>query len=407
VSHAPEKRPSSERSEGRVERPPWLDRAFARLFGDDDDTRFGAGWISGAGSVFLGAVALLGVVVFWFPGALSTAAFRARYPIGLLRGVLEGVIAAAFTLGALSMALRRRKVLGAVGVSLSLLATLGGGGDVPVEGEVAGTVSLGLDWFLLNLLLLTVVFVPLERAFARLPDQTTFRAGWTTDGVHFMISHLAVQALTFVTLLPARALMRAWDPGALREAVASQPLGLQWVEVVVVADLGQYWIHRAFHRVPFLWRFHAVHHSSRALDWLAGSRLHLVDVVITRGLVLVPVMTLGFSPAAVYAYVVFVSFHAVFIHANVRFRFGWLDHVLATPRGHHWHHAVTPVDKNFAVHLPVLDRLFGTLHLPGDEWPSEYGIDGPPVPAGWWAQLRWPLASASRRGPPRMTAPSP
>jgi lathosterol oxidase len=151
--------------------------------------------------------------------------------------------------------------------------------------------------------------------------------------------------------------------------------------------------------VPVLWRFHATHHSSRAIDWLAGSRLHVVDVLATRGLVLVPVFLLGFAQPALYAYLVFVSFHAVFIHANVRFRFGWLDFVIATPRAHHWHHAVAPVDKNFAVHLPVLDRLFGTQHLPRDvsgedsmeRWPAAYGIEGHPVPEGWWSQLRHPF----------------
>jgi len=88
---------------------------------------------------------------------------------------------------------------------------------------------------------------------------------------------------------------------------------------------------------------------------------------------------------------VFVSFHAVFIHANVRFRFGLLEQVLATPRAHHWHHAVAPVDVNFAVHLPVLDRAFGTQHLPRDAWPEAYGIGGDRVPEGWWPQLLWPL----------------
>ena len=89
---------------------------------------------------------------------------------------------------------------------------------------------------------------------------------------------------------------------------------------------------------------------------------------------------------------VFVSFHAVFIHANVRFRFGPLEQLLATPRVHHWHHAVTPVDVNFAVHLPVLDRVFGTQHLPPrEQWPQPYGIGGHPVPEGWWSQLIWPL----------------
>ncbi len=341
--------------------------------------------------MFLGSLAVLGVVAFWFPGALSTAQFRAQYPIALLRALLEVTIGAAFLLGAASLALRRRKVLGLTGIGLALLAVLGGGGEVRIESDFEQTYTLGLDWFVLNLLLLALVFVPLERAFPRRPELGSFRFGWTTDGAHFLVSHLAVQALTFLTLLPATSLARFWQPEGLHAWIQSQPLVLQFVAIVLVADLVQYWVHRAFHRVPLLWRFHAVHHSSRALDWLAGSRLHVVDVLATRGLVMVPVFLLGFSMPALYAYLVFVSFHAVFIHANVRFRFGWLDHVLTTPRAHHWHHAVTPRDTNFAVHLPLLDRLFGTLHLPAAEWPTDYGIEGHPVPEGWAPQLVGPF----------------
>jgi sterol desaturase/sphingolipid hydroxylase (fatty acid hydroxylase superfamily) len=65
--------------------------------------------------------------------------------------------------------------------------------------------------------------------------------------------------------------------------------------------------------------------------------------------------------------------------------------VIGTPQYHHWHHAVEPIDKNFAIHLPIIDRLFGTLYLPKDEWPERYGIEGRPVPEGWGKQLLWPL----------------
>ena len=158
----------------------------------------------------------------------------------------------------------------------------------------------------------------------------------------------------------------------------------------------EYAIHHLFHTVPYLWRFHAIHHSSVHLDWIAGSRLHLVDVVLTRGFTLIPIVLVGFSQPAVYAYVVFVSFHAVFIHANVRFRFGWIDRVIATPRGHHWHHAQAPVDKNFAVHLPLIDQVFGTQHLPGNAWPDTYGIAGDPVPEGYLRQLAHPFRHSGR-----------
>jgi len=375
---------------------PALDRWFERAFGDDAPAHFGTGWASGVLSAFLGALGLLAVAVLWFPDELSTARFRAAYPLPLLRGLIEAAIGAAFLLGVLSLWLRRRKVLGATGVGLALVAALLGGGRVSGRAVDDAGLTLGVDWFLLNLFLLALVFVPLERAFARSPGQTTFRNGWTTDGLHFLVSHALVQALSFLILLPATRLTRLWQPEGLQALVRSWPFVVQLLAIVVVADLAQYAVHRAFHRVPLLWRFHAIHHSSVALDWLAGSRLHLVDVVVTRGLVLLPLVMLGFEERPLGAYLVFVSFHAVFIHANLRFRFRKLESLLVTPRFHHWHHADAPEarDRNFAVHLPWLDRLFGSAHEPpGDRWPESYGIAGHPVPPGYAGQLLYPLRS--------------
>ena len=96
---------------------------------------------------------------------------------------------------------------------------------------------------------------------------------------------------------------------------------------------------------------------------------------------------------AVLAYLGFVSFHAVFIHANFAPRWPWLERWLVMPRFHHWHHGIEPEarDVNFAVHLPVLDRLFGTQHLGDGQWPSGYGVDGVRPPDGWLRQLLWPF----------------
>jgi len=107
-----------------------------------------------------------------------------------------------------------------------------------------------------------------------------------------------------------------------------------------------------------------------------------------------PLYALGFSRPPIYAYLVFVGFHAVFLHANVKFRFGWLEPLVGTPRFHHWHHSpqAEALDKNFAIHLPWIDRLFGTLHLPKEEWPASYGLEGDPVPEGYVRQLGYPLS---------------
>jgi lathosterol oxidase len=311
----------------------------------------------------------------------------------ILRALIQVVIAVGFVMGSLSMLLRRRKVLGLTGGTLSVVAALLGGGGVAVPESLDARPSLGLDWFLLNLFLLAVLFVPLERCFPRLPEQGTFRLGWTTDTLHFLMSHLLVQVLSFLILLPAVTVSRFLEPAGPPAIVRTLPLAVQLLLAILVADLAQYAVHRAFHRVPLLWRFHAVHHSSRDLDWLAGSRLHVVDAAVTRGLVLVPLQLAGFAQPALYAYLVFVSLHAVLIHANVRFSFGALESLLVTPRFHHWHHASAEEarDRNFAVHLPWLDRLFGSAYLPREGWPDRYGIAGDPVPEGYLGQLVYPL----------------
>jgi len=238
-----------------------------------------------------------------------------------------------------------------------------------------------------------VLFVPMERIWPLRRGQSVFRAGWTTDGIYFFVSHLLVQVSTLLTLLPARVAFSWAVHPSVQAAVQSQPALLQFIECVIVADLTEYWVHRIFHRTSWLWCFHAVHHSSTSMDWLAGSRLHIVDVVLTRGLTFVPLFLLGFDTGPLYAYLAFVSVHAVFIHANVSWRFPrWVETVIVTPRFHHWHHGAeaAAIDKNFAVHLPVIDKIFGTYYAPENRWPSSYGIAGDPVPDGYLAQLVYP-----------------
>ena len=90
-----------------------------------------------------------------------------------------------------------------------------------------------------------VVFVPLERAFPLRAGQRTFRFGWATDAAAFLVSHLAVQTLSFLTLLPATSLARVWQPEGLQQAVRALLLWAQFLAILVLSDLVQYWVHRA------------------------------------------------------------------------------------------------------------------------------------------------------------------
>ena len=370
------------------------ERALARIFADAAPRRFGSGWISGVLAVVLGLLCVAAVLCLHFPQWLTLPELRARYPLELVRAAIDLSILATLALAGLSLLLRRRKALGIAGLALASLALALGAGGVEIGRPGQSALYLGLDWFVLGTLTTAALFVPLERMFALRREQGPFRPGWLTDSEYFFMSHALVQLISVLVLAPAVSLGAMLAIPSLQQAVQQAPLVLQFAACVLAADFAQYWVHRAFHAVPWLWRFHAVHHSAETMDWLAGSRLHLVDVVATRGLVLLPLVVLGFDARAVYAYLALVSLHAVFIHANFAPRARWLERWVAMPRYHHWHHAIEPEarDRNFAVHLPMLDRWFGTHYLPDDAWPKGYGVAGVRAPDGYLRQLVWPFA---------------
>ena len=353
--------------------------------------RFGDGKISGVLAVFLGWLSLGAVVALHFPQLASTPDLRANYSMAFIRLLIDVVTYSALGLAVISLILSERKSRGFLGGGLAALALALGGSGVEVAGQLHDEgIYLGLDWFLLSLFFLALVFVPLERFFYRV-RQRLFRRAWRTDLTHFGVSHLLVQVTVLLTMVPATIFFHWAVSDTLQAWVASQPVWLQFLEALFVADLFAYVAHRMFHEIPFLWRFHAVHHSSELMDWLASSRLHVLDIIVTRAFGFIPLYVLGFSNLAIGAYLTWASFQGILNHANLRFRFGPLRYLLVTPQFHHWHHDAKLYNRNFAAHLPLIDWLFGTYHLPGDKWPEEYGIEGSPVPDGYVEQLVYPV----------------
>lgn len=365
------------------------DEFFRKTFGDSEPVRLGSGWVSGVSAVFLGLLGLGGTLCLRFPEFLTLPDARGQYPIQIMRLLIQGTIFAAFGFAAVSAILRQRKVLALTGAALALAAAAFGGGTVPLPQEVGTKYGIGLDWFLLDLLVMTLVFVPLERIWPLHPGQGTFRAEWTTDSFYFVATHLPAQLMTFLMLLPA-ALASPWLAiPQLQGFVRNWPFVVQFLAVILVADLSQYAVHRMFHKIPVLWRFHAVHHSIRTMDWIAGSRSHFFDIAVTRGLIMIPLALCGFSQGAIVGYILFVSFHATWSHTDFRPRTLWLENYLVTPRYHHWHHSAQAeaVDCNFAIHFPWIDRVFGTCHFPKDLWPKNYGLNGTSVRPGFFRQF--------------------
>ena len=237
-----------------------------------------------------------------------------------------------------------------------------------------------------------LIFIPLERLFALHKEQKVLRRGWLTDVLHFLFTRTIANVCTFVLVGSVILLIYWLISPAFQAAVAAQARGLQLLEAILIANIGGYIGHRLSHEVPFLWRFHSVHHSISEMDWLAAARVHPLDQIVTKALTIVPLYVMGFSKATFGAYIGLATVHAVFIHANIRVKFGPLRWLIGSPEFHHWHHSNDPEahNKNYAGELPVLDLLCGTFYLPKDRMPERYGVSEP-VPAGYIGQMLYPF----------------
>jgi sterol desaturase/sphingolipid hydroxylase (fatty acid hydroxylase superfamily) len=181
----------------------------------------------------------------------------------------------------------------------------------------------------------------------------------------------------------------AWQRA--RSPLGGLPLPVQVLVTMMAADLVSYWVHRLFHGPRVLWRLHAVHHATRDLDWLSCARNHPLNEALGGVMVIVPLLLVGLDPRVLDAMAPLSGVWAVFIHANVPWRLGWLRYVVATPLFHRWHHGrgAPPGGCNFAGFFPVWDLLFGTFHVP-DRQPDDFGTDED-LPLGFFALLAHPF----------------
>ena len=247
------------------------------------------------------------------------------------------------------------------------------------------------------LAILAAIFIPLERLWAVHKQKITRKALLLDVSYYFLNSLL----MTLFLALPFAAI--AWGlnkviPSGIQAFAGGMPPLARFLAAIVVGEIGGYWGHRLLHEVPALWRFHAMHHSATEIDFMVNCRAHPLDLTFTRMCGYIPLYILGlsqpFSGVADPAFMGFIGVGTIwsfFIHANLGWRFGWLEHLLVTPAYHHWHHTKHDHrDHNYATVLPWVDRLFGTHYLPKGEWPAEYGSDTK-VPDTLPAQLVFPF----------------
>jgi sterol desaturase/sphingolipid hydroxylase (fatty acid hydroxylase superfamily) len=244
----------------------------------------------------------------------------------------------------------------------------------------------------------------LEHGFPARQDQGVPRRSFVLNLTYWFVNPLCTQIASKLAVCLvgfALCLVMGWEVNeSILDGfgpVGAQPIWLQVLEMVVLVDFIDYWTHRWFH-VSRFWRFHAIHHSTEQMTWLASARMHPVNDFITRLCQVVPVVLVGFSLTAVLVVVPFIVFFVIILHSNLNWDYGPFRWVLVSPLYHRWHHTSDPegLDKNFAGFLPIWDLLFGTAYFPPRE-PTKFGVNHNPPPETFWGQLLYPFRRLSRQ----------
>ena len=232
-----------------------------------------------------------------------------------------------------------------------------------------------------------------------LPHRTQWRPNGAEVRADLLFMAAVQVALPYLLSITLAAALAAWLCTANLTATdiwpQRWPVAAQAGLMLVLADMPRYWLHRAFHRLPALWRFHAVHHSPQRLYWLNVGRFHPFDKGAQFLVDTLPFALLGVAPDVLAVYFVFYAVNGFYQHSNCEVRLGPLNYLVSGPELHRWHHSVCAKesDTNFGNNLIIWDILFGTRFLPQDRQVGRLGLVNRHYPAGFWAQLATPFVS--------------
>lgn len=358
----------------------------------------GDGRYSAVICLLMGGLGLLSVLAFLFPSYLTTPDLRAIYDPNLLRTLLGLGLFIGTAFGCFALYRQAGRRIAWSGMGLIALALLLGGPSVKTGPILDGAPYLGLDWFIIGLLTSGGLFIALERLAPFRAEQSVFRAGWLHDIKHFALNHCLIGFYLLIANLIVHDYLGWMIVPMVGAFIADLPFIVQFFGLLLAVDMLVYGVHRLYHTTDFFWKIHSVHHSTDVMDWLAGSRFNFLEPIITRTAGLLVITTLGFEPGPISAYIVFASFHATWLHANLGWDLRWMERIgLCTPKFHHWHHAKAEaaINMNYGTYVVWFDRLFGSYYNP-DTFPDGYGVLHDPPPKSLWAQQLHPFVDDAK-----------
>ena len=217
-------------------------------------------------------------------------------------------------------------------------------------------------------------------------NQPVFRKDFWLDGFYmffnfFLFSLIAYNAISNIAVELFNNFLSLFGiTNLVAIHVQNLPIWGQFLIMFVVADFIQWWVHVMLHRVPWLWKFHKVHHSVEEMGFAAHLRYHWMETIIYKSILYIPLTMIGFGINDFFILHAFTVLIGHLNHANIPLSYGPFKYVLNYPAMHIWQHAKSmpathPYGINFGISLSVWDYLFGTAHIPHSGRDITLGFD--------------------------------
>ena len=184
------------------------------------------------------------------------------------------------------------------------------------------------------------------------------------DASLFFVNYILLQSQLLQIFLATIAIQFAG--GGLNIWPSELPIAIQLVLALIISELGLYWFHRACHEIPFLWRFHKIHHNPKKLYWFNATRFHYIDVTLLQVCGMVPLLFFGAEAKIIVLVTIFSTVHGYWQHVNAKQDQGILNYFFSGPELHRWHHNIESeiANHNYGNNLIVWDHVFKTFYWP-------------------------------------------
>ncbi len=216
-----------------------------------------------------------------------------------------------------------------------------------------------------SLLVFWIIFIILmERLYPYRKGLKFFREGFWVDLVWYtIIQSYFLKILIFDYII--QPINHHFDWSSL-QFVKHWSITAQVLFFLVTHDFYIYWFHRFQHANKFFWRTHEAHHSGKEVDFLQGSRSHIVEIIINQTIEFLPIIVLGAAPEVLPIKALLDAMFGMFIHANINVKLGKWKYLFNSPELHLWHHAnyQEVFHANFSTKFAIWDYLFGTVYFP-------------------------------------------